>query len=145
MFVNENNFNVNATIEGCYFYQNFASYFGGGMYILFNGGGSHTAYIINNTYEGNRAQKGGGGGGLMIADFVMTQAYNSRPNSYHVEGYKFISNVAMLAGACTSESEFMKVHASLNSFIHVENSLFIQNKLLMSKQSSKFWCSTCHC
>ena len=136
VFVNENNFNVNATIEGCYFYQNFASYFGGGMYILFNGGGSHTAYINNNTYEGNEAENGGGGG-LMIADFVTTQAYNSQPNSYHVERCKFISNVAMLAGGMYFRIR-IREGISLNSLIHIENSFFIQNKLLMSKNPQGF-------
>ena len=61
ILVHEDKFDVSVEIQNCSFQENSARSYGGGVYILFRGYGSHKALIEQVVFEGNTANEGGGG------------------------------------------------------------------------------------
>lgn len=79
---------LNATVEDCYFEDNFARSFGGGLYVGFDGNSNHT--VVVNRVKLVRNQTPRAAGGLEIG-FVQGAALYS-VNSIFVYNSEFIEN-----------------------------------------------------
>ena len=51
---------IGVVIEWCYFGENFALGYGGGLYVLANGQTNHTIVVNNTKFINNKSQRGGG-------------------------------------------------------------------------------------
>ena len=85
---------VSATIEDCRFEENFASTFGGGLYIILAGEiSNHSIQVRRSKFIGNEAENGGGGG-LHIGYFAAFRTLYSAT----IADCIFISNKAPFGG-----------------------------------------------
>ena len=72
VFSNESRYNINVTISNCVFENNYARTFGGGVYLLLGGFGTHHRILMERTLlVSNIAQIGGGG--------ILAVFFNSGP------------------------------------------------------------------
>ena len=127
VFVREDYFNVSAKIFGCYFGNNFVRSYGGAMYILFNGGGSHATYIEGNIYESNVAMVGGA-----AVTLVGVRRAKFGPHSFTVKQCIFNRNLAAIgAGVYYS----INLGGGTTNVIHIEDSSFIENSLSGESES----------
>ena len=122
VFVRENNFNVSITISGCQFHQNFATSYGGGMYVLFNGKGSHLAYIVKNVYKSNVAVRGGAG-----LTLVGIKGDISSPHFFNVVECELVQNKAKVGGGLLY---VVNVGSGKSNILCIESTLFDSNELL---------------
>ena len=84
---------VEIVIQDCYFESNFATTFGGGMYVLMDGAVSnHFTRVTGSKFIDNECQ--GGGGGLHTGYFLPTTALHS----VEATNCTFIGNRALLGG-----------------------------------------------
>lgn len=85
---------LNATVEDCYFEDNFALSFGGGLYVGFSGNNSHTVVVRRTILMKNKTP--GAAGGLEIG-FVQG-ADEDFTNQIYVYDSTFIENKASVGG-----------------------------------------------
>ncbi len=127
VFVQEHYFNISAQISHCRFSQNKAQAYGGGMYILFNGAGSHNAMVDNNYFLSNTAISGGGG--LIIVGVNRTK-YDA--HSFTVRKCRFESNFGAIGGGLYYS---INLGGRTTSIVRFEECEFIGNGLLDADES----------
>ena len=122
IFVREDHFNVSALVSGCYFVKNQVRSFAGGMYILFNGFGAHSAFVEDNVFDSNMAVIGGGG-----AIFVGTKGTLETPHIFSIKSCTFINNFST-SGSGLSYS--ILLDGGRTNVVHIHDCKFVSNVLL---------------
>ncbi len=102
-------FSANATIENCLFEDNFATNFGGGVYLGFSGYSSH-AFLVNRTkFVKNRSITGGGlhygflegvGQGVDIMLTVLNSEFVENSATYGGGTYLYAAGKVLLLHSC---------------------------------------------
>ena len=122
VFVQENHFNITVYVRGCCFRQNTARSYGGSVYFLFKGHGSHFGETHSCRYLNNLAQNGGGG--IIL---VGTKGTLNAPHTFHAINCTFIGNKALLgAGLYYS----LNLNGGYTNVAHLEGNNFTYNSLL---------------
>ena len=121
VFVREDVFNVSALISNCYFSHNNARSYGGGMYILLDGKGSHMAFVEDNLFKSNTAVMGGGAI-ILVGKRIVKNA----PHSFMVKGCEFKENSSPVGGGLYYS---INLGERASNIIHIENCSFIRNFL----------------
>ena len=122
VFVREDYFNISAQISHCNFSYNSVKSFGGGMYILFNGKGSHETMVEHSTFLSNMAKSGGAGLILVGADEA-----KYGPHVFTVRQCQFKDNRAAIGGGLYYS---INLGNGATSVVHIEESMFVGNDLL---------------
>ena len=121
IFVSESHFTVTARVINCNYINNYASSFGGGLYIFFSGYTFHNASVENCTYHSNMANLGGGG--LMS---IGTRGSISMARTLYYTSCHFENNSASVGGGVYFSA---KVSEGRSNVGHFTSCMFIRNKL----------------
>ena len=120
--VNENHFNITAYVSGCYFAHNTARSYGGSLYYLFRGHGSHFEEVNSCCFLNNSAQLCGGG--IIVGG---TKGTVNAPHIFYALNCTFIGNKA-LCGAGLYYA--IGLSGSYTNIVHLESNNFTHNSLL---------------
>ena len=122
IFVREDHFNVSALVSGCNFVKNQVRSYAGGMYILFNGSGAHSAFVEDNFFNSNMAVIGGGG-----AIFVGIKGTLETPHIFSIKSCTFVNNFST-----TGSGLFYSIllDGGRTNIVHIHDCKFISNVLL---------------
>lgn len=113
---------VVGNIEGCLFKDNYATYYGGGLFLVESklSPPFHTITVVNNSFIGNRADIGGGG--AMLAYIGST--FSGQLLKLYISGCLFEHNNAKVGAAIFDISSLAN---SKVTQIVIDNSTFLRN------------------
>ena len=127
VFVNENNFNITAYVHDCYFAHNTARFYGGSLYYLFIGHGSHFGEVNSCCFLNNSAQLCGGG--IIVGG---TKGTVNAPHTFRAINCTFIGNKALCGAGLYY---VITLNGNYTNVAHLESSNFTYNSLLNSHSS----------
>ena len=126
LILDDNYFNITATISNCTFDSNNASAYGGGLYIIFNGENTHhNISVVGCTFLNNYS--GRFGGGLLLAFLLANQ--ESGPSQIAVNNCSFINNQAQYGGG-VSTNQFYNL--GQGNSVQITNSFFSGNQAMIT-------------
>ena len=97
IFLDEFFIDIAVDIQQCWFNNNYAESFGGGLYIYIDGNNTQHNFTVNNcTFMENSAGPGGFGGGLQVA--LLIHNADSEPSQLDFIHCRFIENAASFGG-----------------------------------------------
>ena len=123
VFVQENHFNITVYVHGCSFRHNTARSYGGSVYFLFKGHGSHYGETNSCRFLNNSAQLDGGG-----IIFLGTNGILNAPHTFCAINCTFIGNKALHAAGLYFYS--FSLYGGYTNVAHIEGNNFTYNSLL---------------
>ena len=132
LVLDDNYYNVTATITNCTFDSNIASAFGGGLNMIINGANTkHNISIVGCTFQNNYS--GRFGGGVVIAFLLSNE--ESGPSQLTVNNCSFINNQAEYGGGISTNQFY---NLGQGNMVQIINSFFTGNQALITGSSVIF-------
>ena len=126
MILDDNYFNITATISNCNFDSNNAGAFGGGLYIILNGKDTHhNISVVGCTFLNNFSARFGGG--IQIAFLLANQ--ESGQSQFRVNNCSFTNNQAQYGGGISTNQFY---NLGQGNYVEVTNTNFTRNNASVS-------------
>ena len=124
LFLDEYFINIIADIERCWFDENFAQSFGGGLYLYVDGSSTQHALTVRDcNFTRNQAGDGSFGGGLQVA--LLIRNSDRQPSRISVIRCNFTENKASFGGGLSTVQLYSQ---SSGNLISLRDSYFAGNE-----------------